>query len=208
MALAGIGVDMLEIARMERTLARRPSFVCRVFTDDERAYCESRTRPAEHYAACFAAREAVVKALGAEFSHDVGIHDVSVSYDDDGRSHAVLTGRAAELARAQGVREIALSLSYTHEVAVANAVAVTDEVRPREDEKPDPERELARSFKEARSVIDELERAQNGITETTPEAEKDADEDADEEQDATAIEAPVPEARVVADSGPADDMRE
>ena len=64
MALAGIGVDMLEIARMERTMRRRPSFLRRVFTEEERAYCDACARPAEHYAARFAAREAVVKALG------------------------------------------------------------------------------------------------------------------------------------------------
>ena len=60
MALAGIGVDMLEISRMERVMRRRPSFLRRVFTDDERAYCERGARPAEHYAARFAAREAVL----------------------------------------------------------------------------------------------------------------------------------------------------
>ena len=51
---------MLEISRMERVLARRPSFARRVFTDEERAYCEKSARPAEHYAARFAAREAVL----------------------------------------------------------------------------------------------------------------------------------------------------
>ena len=51
MATAGIGVDMLEIARMERVLARTPNFVRRVFTEEERAYCEKTARPAEHYAA-------------------------------------------------------------------------------------------------------------------------------------------------------------
>ena len=61
---AGIGVDMLEIARMERVIERRPSFLKRVFTKEERAYCGRRARPAEHYAARFAAREAVLKALG------------------------------------------------------------------------------------------------------------------------------------------------
>ena len=68
MATAGIGVDMLEIDRMERVLARRPNFVRRVFTEEERAYCDKCARPAEHYAARFAAREAVVKALGTGFS--------------------------------------------------------------------------------------------------------------------------------------------
>ena len=56
----------------------------------------------------------------------------------------------------------------TLDTAVANAVAVTDEVRPQPDDKPDPERELAASFREARSVLDELERAQDGIMADVP----------------------------------------
>lgn len=160
MALAGVGVDLLEIARMERACARRPRFVKRVFTDEERAYCDARARPAEHYAACFAAREAVAKALGTGFAQGVTWSNISVTHDDAGRPHAVLTGRAAELAQEQGVREIALSLTHTHDVAVANAVAVTDDVRPVIESKVDSERELNTSFKEARTLIDELERLQ------------------------------------------------
>ncbi len=144
-------------------MRRRPSFLRRVFTEEERAYCDACARPAEHYAARFAAREAVVKALGTGFSNGVGFSDVSVTMDAQGRPRALLTGRAAQIAREDGVREVALSLSYTREVAVANAVAVTDEVRPQPDDRPDPERELEASFREARSVLDELERAQDGI---------------------------------------------
>lgn len=162
MALAGIGVDMLEIARMRRAMERTPRFVRRVFTPEERAYCEAHAHPAEHYAARFAAREAVLKALGTGFSQGVGLSDVSVRNDASGRPLAVLRGRAAQLAREQGVREIALSLSTTHEVAVANAVAVTDDVRPQRDEGDAQARELARSFREARGLIDELERVEAG----------------------------------------------
>lgn len=158
MAFAGIGVDMLEIARMERAMRRHPRIVARTFTDDERAYCDRTARPAQHYAARFAAREAVLKALGTGFSQGIGLKDVSVAVDEAGRPHAVLVGRAAEVARERGVQEVALSLSYTHEVALANAVAVTQEVRPPADRKQeDP---VLVSFREARKVVEELERAQ------------------------------------------------
>ena len=170
MALAGIGVDMLEIARMQRALDERPYFIRRLFTEDERMYCEHTARPAEHYAGRFAAREAVLKALGLGFGNGVGIGDVSVMRDDSGRPHTLLAGRAAEVAREQGVREVALSISHTHDVAVANAVAVTDVVRPKPDEKEDAAKALAVSFKEARSVIDELERVQETIMDTVDEA--------------------------------------
>lgn len=140
-------------------MRRRPSFLRRVFTDDERAYCERCARPAEHYAARFAAREAVLKALGTGFAKGIGLSDVSVALDASGRPRAQLTGRAAEVAASQGVREIALSISYTRDVAVANAVAVTDEVRPQPDARTSAEKEMATSFRQARSVLDELERA-------------------------------------------------
>ena len=160
MATAGVGVDMLEIERMERVMARRPNFVMRVFTDEERSYCEKSARPAEHYAARFAAREAVLKALGTGFSEGIGLRDVSVARDESGRPRALLAGRAAEIARERGVREIALSISHTRDVAVANAIAVTDEVRPAPPARDEAARALATSFKEARSVLDELERVQ------------------------------------------------
>ena len=161
MGTAGIGVDMLEIARMERVIERRPSFLRRVFTDEERAYCERCARPAEHYAARWAAREAVLKALGTGFSEGIGVKDVWVGRDEaTGRPRAMLERRAAEVARERGVREIALSISHTRDVAVANALAVTDDVRPAPDTREDAARALATSFKEARSVLDELERVQ------------------------------------------------
>ena len=164
MALAGIGVDMLEIARMQQAIDKRPHFIRRMFTDAERAYCERTARPAEHYAARFAAREAVLKALGTGFSSGIGFQDVSVERDQLGRPQAHLAGKAAQIAAEQGVQEIALS---TRDVAVANAVAVTNAVKPKVDQKEDAAQELARSFKEARSVLDELERVQESIIETT-----------------------------------------
>lgn len=160
MALAGIGVDMLEIARMEAVLKRRPSFATRVFTQSERDYCDAKARPAQHYAARFAAREAVLKALGTGFSQGIGLADVSVQNDDAGRPVAVLQGRAREIADEQGIVEIALSLTHTHDLAVANAVAMTDYVRPKREERPDPKEDLRASFRAARSVLDELERVE------------------------------------------------
>lgn len=162
MALAGVGVDMVDIARMERILTRTPRFVDRVFTDEERAYCESTTRPAAHYACRFAAREAVLKALGCGFGQGIRYQDVSVSADGRGRPRAELRGRVAEFAHERGVLSVAISLSLTREMAVANAIATTAETAPRVEEARDPRRELAESFKEARSVIDELERVTDG----------------------------------------------
>ncbi len=157
MALAGVGIDMLEIRRMEKTLERRPSFAGRVFTEEERAYCESHAMPARHFAARFAARGAVLKALGSSFAEGVGLGDVSVGTDAKGRPAVILSGEARRLAESKGVLEVALSISYTHEVATATAVAQTELVRPVREDKVDPKEELRASFRAARTVLDELE---------------------------------------------------
>ena len=159
---ARIGVDIVDIARIERIIERTPAFARRVFTDEERMYCEATPRPAAHYACRFAAREAVLKALGTGFSRGVGRRDVSVARDASGRPRAVLSGRAAEIADEQGIQEIALSLSFTAELAIANAMAITEEARPKPKDERKSEREvLAQSFKEARSILDDLERIQD-----------------------------------------------
>ena len=166
MPAAGTGIDILEVARMERALARHPSFARRTFTADERRFCEGTARPAEHYAARFAARIAVLKALGLGFGNGVRRSDVSVGIGDNGRPVALLAGKVQEIARERGVSEIALSLSFTHDVATAMALLVTDEVRPKTKEERNPQRELLASFKQARSVIDELERLQGDVAST------------------------------------------
>ncbi|MDI9590047.1 MAG: holo-ACP synthase [Acidobacteriota bacterium] len=183
MSTAGVGIDILEVARMQRALDRRPSIVWRMFTDEERLYCEGTARPAEHYAARFAAREAVLKALGCGFGKGVKVKDVSVAHADNGRPVAVLRGRVREIAAERGVTEVALSLSFTHEVATAMALLVTEEVRPKPKGERDPERELLSSFKEARSVIDELERLQGDIASLLEKAPPPQEMTADDEGD-------------------------
>ena len=136
---------------------RTPSFKERVFTEAERAYCESKAQPHIHYALRFAAREAVLKALGTGFA-GMGLKDVEVVNDPrTGQPKPVLRGRAAIYAAEKGIIEMHLSLSYTHNVGVASAVAITEAVRPHKEEDPDPYEELARQFKELRSVIDDLD---------------------------------------------------
>ena len=130
----GLGVDIVEIARMRRILERTPSFREKVFSEEERSYCESTANPEVHYATRFAAKEAVLKALGTGFSRGIANHDVEVRRNAKGRPFVVLHGRAKEVADEQGVRELPLSLSYTHTDAVACALAITEEsVRAQEE---------------------------------------------------------------------------
>ncbi len=158
----GLGVDIVEIERMRRILARTPSFARKVFSEAERAYCDAKANPEVHYATRFAAKEAVVKALGTGFSEGIGVRDIEVRRTTKGRPYVVLTGRAREVARDQGVREMPLSLSFTHTEAVACAMAITEGAVSAAKKRVDPMDELARQFKEARSMLDDLDAKPNG----------------------------------------------
>jgi holo-[acyl-carrier protein] synthase len=116
--MGSVGIDLLEIDRLERALARRPRLAERLFTDTELAYAESRPRPAMHLAARFCAKEAVVKALSLESWNP---HDVEV-VGGGGPPVIRLSGRAAARARELGV-EVTVSLTHTRGMAGAVAVA-------------------------------------------------------------------------------------
>ncbi|HSK46636.1 MAG TPA: holo-ACP synthase [Coriobacteriia bacterium] len=152
--ITGLGVDIVEIERMREALERRPRLKERLFSAEEQRYCEKRSKPEVHYALRFAAKEAVLKALGTGFS-GMRFTDVEVVRESSGRPVPHLSGRAAERAAELGVVEMHLSLSFTHTTAVASAVAITQDSRPRKDEKLDPKAELAARFKEARALLDE-----------------------------------------------------
>ena len=152
--ITGLGVDIVEIDRMKTALERHPRMRERLFSADERAYCDKRNRPEIHYALRFAAKEAVLKALGTGFA-GMRFTDVDVVRDAGGRPTPRLAGRAKEVAEQLGVVELHLSLSYTHTTAVASAVAITI---PSDDGAPqDPERRRAAAFRDAKAMLDDLE---------------------------------------------------
>jgi holo-[acyl-carrier protein] synthase len=113
-----VGIDLLEIERLERALERRPALAERLFTDGERAYAASRARPGQHLAARFCAKEAVAKALGLEAW---SWRDVEV-VGGDGPPEVRLHGAVADRASALGV-EVSVSLTHTRRDAAAIAVA-------------------------------------------------------------------------------------
>lgn len=153
----GLGVDIVEIERMRAIIARTPSFKAKVFSDDERAYCDSKSMPEIHYATRFAAKEAVLKALGTGFSEGIGVRDVEVVRNAKGKPTVALYGRAKEVAAEMGVVELPLSLSYTHTEAVACAMAITADSVKAAEKRVDPMEELAKQFKEARALLDEMD---------------------------------------------------
>ena len=115
--MSGVGIDLLEIARLERALERRPRLAERVFTDAERAYAAARARPVMHLAARFCAKEAVAKALGMTAWSWRDVEVVATGAAPELR----LTGAVAELARSLGV---SATVSLTHTDTTAGAVAL------------------------------------------------------------------------------------
>jgi holo-[acyl-carrier protein] synthase len=121
-AALNLGVDLIEIERVRRALARHPGFRERCFTDAERAYCDSKPNPPQHYAARFAGKEAVGKAIG------VGVHFTWREIEIAGRPKPTvrLSGRTAAAAERIGAARIELSMTHSRELAAAVAVVVPD----------------------------------------------------------------------------------
>jgi holo-[acyl-carrier protein] synthase len=115
-----VGTDLIEIARVRRALERYPGFRERCFTEAEREYCDSRPNPPQHYAARFAAKEAVGKALGFGVARAFAWRDVEIA----GRPKPAvrLSGRVRAWAERAGAGAIDLSMSHSRELATAVAV--------------------------------------------------------------------------------------
>ena len=122
--IVSIGLDIIEIRRVREVLARTPRFRERVFTERERAYCDSRGEQsaAQHYAARFAAKEAAFKAMRTGWRGPLSWHHVEVTSTEEGAPLLHLTGRARELFDALGATHAHLSISHTTEHAIAQVI--------------------------------------------------------------------------------------
>ena len=109
-----VGIDLLEIERMERALERRPNLATRLFTEAERAYASDRARPAQHLAARFCAKEAVAKALALRAWDPL---DVEIESGPRVRLHGGVARRAEEMG-------VTVEVSLTHSRGLAGAVAI------------------------------------------------------------------------------------
>jgi holo-[acyl-carrier protein] synthase len=116
----GIGTDMIEIERIEESIARYgEKFVERIFTAGEIAYCRKKKASGESFAARFAAKEAGAKALGTGISRGVSWQEIEVRRMPGQRPTLHWSGRAAEIAAQMGVKRTSLSLTHSRTVAMA-----------------------------------------------------------------------------------------
>jgi holo-[acyl-carrier protein] synthase len=123
MSVLGIGVDIVENARIEHSLERfGERFLHRVFTAGEIAYCQSMKFPERHFAARFAAKEAASKAFGTGIGKSMGWRDIDVHKYGSGQPHVVLEGGAKQLAAERKISAVWISLSHTDHHATAMIV--------------------------------------------------------------------------------------
>jgi holo-[acyl-carrier protein] synthase len=122
--IIGIGVDLVKISRIEKAGKSHPGFLERVFTQKELDYCSRQKFPAQHFAARFASKEAVLKAFGTGMSGGMKWTDIEVLHGEGGGPIVNLSGTARDLADLKGVRQVLLSYSHDEGYAVAQAVLV------------------------------------------------------------------------------------
>lgn len=154
----GLGVDIVDISRMRDILEKTPNFIEHTYTSVEAEYCQKSSRFVEHYATHFAAKEAVLKALGCGFSEGVSPKDVEVLHDIKGKPYVELHGRVNGIAKELKIKDLPISLSFTNTEAVGFAIALTEESAFENEvltKSKDPMAELTKKFKEAKKILDE-----------------------------------------------------
>lgn len=125
MAILGIGTDIIECVRIAKMIERHgETFIERVYTHAEMLYCSTRKASTQHYAGRWAAKEAVLKALGTGWAHGIKWTDVEVRNEPGGRPKIALSGVAAQIAKDKGIREIMISISHCRSHATAYALAI------------------------------------------------------------------------------------
>lgn len=120
--ILGIGTDLFDVDRMRRQLESDAGFAESVFLPAEISYCRSMHDPAPHFAARFAAKEAIVKAMADAGGSGSFWLDAEVVREDSGKPRLELGGRLGDLARDMGISRISLSMTHTDELAAATVV--------------------------------------------------------------------------------------
>lgn len=124
--LVSIGTDIVECVRIAQMIEKYGEvFLQRVFTQKEIEYCSSRKAATQHYAGRWAAKEAVMKVLGTGWSKGIHWTDLEVTNEVSGAPKLILSGRAAEIAKERGIREVMLSISHCRSYATAFATGVS-----------------------------------------------------------------------------------
>jgi holo-[acyl-carrier protein] synthase len=125
MEIVGIGTDIVECVRIGRMIAEHGElFLQRVYTDKEIRYCRSRRQATEHFAGRWAAKEAVLKALGTGWRRNISWRDVEIRNDASGQPRVAVRGEAKEIARKMQLQDMLITVSHCRTFATAVAIAI------------------------------------------------------------------------------------
>lgn len=128
--VVGLGADIIEVERVRGVIERQGErFLTRVFTDEERAYCAAMKHPHKHYAARFAAKEAVSKCFSTGIGAELGWRSVSIYHGERHQPLVRLDAQATALLAQVGATHVHVTLSHTDTVAMAVAVLVDNRSR-------------------------------------------------------------------------------
>ena len=125
MDVLGIGTDIVECLRIAKMIERHGElFINRVYTATEIRFCQSRKQATQHFAGRWAAKEAVLKALGLELGRGISFRDIEIRNSEQGQPEVGMRGGARDAVVSRGVREIKISVSHCRSHAVAYAMAL------------------------------------------------------------------------------------
>ncbi|MEC9053812.1 MAG: holo-ACP synthase [Verrucomicrobiota bacterium] len=126
MEIFGIGIDVIEVERIEKAIEESGDrFLDRVFTAEERSYCDKQNRPVIHFAARWAAKEAVAKAFGTGIGELLSWQDMEISRLPSGEPEMILRGGGQLFVEEHGITQIKISLTHARNYAAANAVVMS-----------------------------------------------------------------------------------
>ena len=117
----GVGTDLIEIDRIRQAIEKNPRFLQKVYTEAEIAYCQRKKNPWQSFAARFAAKEAVSKAMGTGLGR-IGLHDIEIVQKPSGQPQVVCHGAAKAFLLEHGLGNVHISLSHSAQFAIATAI--------------------------------------------------------------------------------------
>ncbi len=125
MNVVGIGTDIIEVARIAEMIQKHEEmFLTRVYTKDEILYCSARKAANQHYAGRWAAKEAMLKALGTGWAKGIRWTDIEVKHDNAGQPRLELWGAARQIAADLGITDVKISISHCRAFAIAYVIAM------------------------------------------------------------------------------------
>lgn len=116
--IIGVGTDIIEVDRIERLISKQKKFKERIFTPGEIEYCEHKINKAQNYAARFAVKEALLKAMGTGWREGVAFKEIEIVNNERGKPELILSGTAKMITEKMGVMNIQVSISHLKDLAI------------------------------------------------------------------------------------------